>query len=200
MTDFKILLMRHGEIDPAYKGRFIGQKDVGLSEKGKTQALSIRSIMAHTQVESIFCSDLSRSHETAALISEGYNVTVKRMKTLREISLGEWEGMPIAEIKERFPTQWRLRGENIGEYRPTSGESFQDLARRVVPVFENIVQSSTSNILIAGHAGLNRVIICHILGIPLSNVLLIGQDYGRLSVLIFRDGSLGVRTLNCATI
>ena len=126
------------------------------------------------------------------------NVTVKRMKNLREISLGEWEGMPIAEIKERFPTQWRLRGENIGEYRPTSGESFQDLARRVVPVFENIVQSSTSNILIAGHAGLNRVIICHILGIPLSNVLLIGQDYGRLSVLISRNGSIGVSTLNCA--
>lgn len=196
MGDLMIWLIRHGEIDLACKGRLIGQKDVQLSEKGRNQALSFRNLATEAAIGSIYCSDLSRSYQTATLISEDRNMPVNRVRALREISLGEWEGKLVKDIKERYPDQWKDRGENIAEYRPPSGESFTDLASRVIPAFESIVASTNSNTLIVGHAGVNRAIICHALGIHLQNVLQIGQNYGSMNVIQYRRGVLSVKSVN----
>lgn len=196
MTEFNILLMRHGEIDQHYKGRFVGQKDVQLSEKGRNQALEFREIVLQADVTSIYCSDLSRSFETASIISEGLAIPVTQVPELREISLGEWDGCLIKDIRKRYPDPWRSRGSDMAGYRPPSGESFEDLSSRVIPAFKHVVGSSTSNILIVGHAGVNRVIICNLLEIPLKNVLIIGQDYGRLNFIKCKDGLLSVQFLN----
>ena len=196
MAEFTILLMRHGEIDPHYKGRFVGQVDVQLSEKGRKQALDLREILVRANVNSIYCSDLSRSCETASIISEGMAIPVTRVQELREISLGEWEGALIKDIREHFPDSWRDRGQDMAGYRPPSGESFRDLSSRVIPAFKRIVGLTTSNILIIGHAGVNRVIICHLLEAPLKNVLLLSQDYGRLNILKCKDGLFSVQAVN----
>lgn len=200
MGDLMIWLMRHGEIDLACKGKLIGQKDVPLSRKGRNQALSFRNLAKEAAIGSVFCSDLSRSYQTARLISEDLNLPVSQVRALREISLGEWEGKLVKDIKECYPDQWRDRGENIAEYRPPSGESFTDLASRVIPAFESIVASTKSNTLIVGHAGVNRAIICHALGIHLQNVLQIGQDYGSMNVIQSRGGVLKVESVNCSGI
>ncbi len=197
MRDFTIWLMRHGEIDHAYKGRLVGQRDVPLSEKGRIQALVFRNLASEVGLGSIHCSDLSRSYNTAEIIMGGLTIPLIKTIMLREISLGAWEGHQVKDIKEGFPDQWRDRVENIAEYRPSSGESFADLASRVIPIFESIVISATSDTLIVGHAGVNRVIICHVLGVSLDHVLKIGQDYGRMNVIQSRDGTLTLRAVNC---
>ncbi|MBI5896369.1 MAG: histidine phosphatase family protein, partial [Desulfobacterales bacterium] len=75
------------------------------------------------------------------------------------------------------------RGRDLEGYRPPGGESFGDLRSRVVPAFERIIAQATANILIVGHAGVNRVILCHLLGMPLAHLFRLGQDYAGLNII-----------------
>jgi len=69
-------------------------------------------------------------------------------------------------------------------YRPPGGESFADVHARVVPFFEQIVKANQGgNAFIVGHAGVNRVILCHLLGMPIAYLFRLGQDYGSLSII-----------------
>jgi probable phosphoglycerate mutase len=49
---------------------------------------------------------------------------------------------------------------------------------------------------VVGHAGINRVILCEAVGVPLANVFKFGQDYGCLNILEFEDRSCRVKLLN----
>jgi len=59
-----------------------------------------------------------------------------------------------------------------------------------------IQNSSLGNIVIVAHGGVNRVILCHLLGIPLENIFRIEQDYGCLNIIEFYDGYPVVKLIN----
>ncbi len=46
MSAMKILLIRHGEVGDAYRGRFIGITDPPLSESGRAGCLALRERVA----------------------------------------------------------------------------------------------------------------------------------------------------------
>ncbi len=191
-----IFLMRHGEVDLDFKGKFVGQVDIPLTDKGRDQALWWSEALKDVGLKSIYCSDLIRSHESAKIFVGQAEMPIVRLSQLREIHLGRWEGRSIADVKEAWPVEWEERGRNIVMFRPPDGESFHDLAQRVIPAFQNIVANITGHVLIVGHAGVNRVILCHVMGIELSKLLTIRQDYGHMNVLEFENGDLSVKSLN----
>ena len=80
----------------------------------------------------------------------------------------------------------------IADFRPPGGESFLDLQQRVVPVFEKAVDNAGRNILIVAHAGVNRMILCHLLDIPPGNLFRLSQDWGAMN-LIERQAPNGFR-------
>jgi broad specificity phosphatase PhoE len=102
---------------------------------------------------------------------------------LRELNMGDWDGRLFSEIKSSFPEEFFRRGEDIANYRPSQGESFADCRDRVVPWFERIAQKNERNILCVGHAGVNRLILSHVLGIPLARVFCIEQSYGCINLI-----------------
>ncbi len=177
----KIYLLRHGEIDLQGEKRFIGQTDIPLNQNGTDQAYYWHHELADVGFSEIFCSDLKRTYKTASIIAVEENV--RAMPQLREIKLGKWEGLSMLEIRTRFPDKWKKRGEDIATYRPEGGESFADLHARVVPVFEQIAQNLKGNALIVAHGGVNRIILCHVLGMPLGNLFRLNQDYGCLNII-----------------
>jgi probable phosphoglycerate mutase len=191
-----IYLLRHGEIDSEGEKRFIGWTDLPLNEDGIRQAREWRARLADTVFETIYCSDLNRTRETAAIIGEKRGLGIRDTPALREIHLGEFETLSLAEVKNRFPDKWRERGENIFSYRPAGGESFSDLCNRVLPAFEAIVKDAVENILIVAHAGVNRMILCRVLGMPPEHLFRIGQDYAGLNIIDCRRKPYQVVTLN----
>jgi alpha-ribazole phosphatase len=196
-----IYLLRHGEIDSPCQSRFIGQMDEPLSPRGVVQALWWRKRLASITFSRVCCSDLVRSKHTAELVAGTKRDHIEVVSELREISLGQWEGRSVEEIKRKFPGEWEERGSHLDEYRPAGGESFSDLSTRVLPFFQQILSQITGPILIAGHAGVNRVILCHLLGIPLKNVLRLGQDYGALNIIEATPGNWRLRNMNlCPTL
>ena len=191
-----LYLARHGELAIDEHRRFIGQMDIPLSARGREQARGLGQICCRFPIAQIYCSDLSRSRETAALIADDVAVPVIEHSGLREISLGLWEGCEMADIAKRYRSEFNRRGEDLEHYRPPGGESFADCRLRVLAALEDILTGSSRDILIAGHAGVNRVILCHALGIPLANVFRIGQTYGCLNILECRAAGYCVKLLN----
>lgn len=176
-----IYLLRHGEIDSGGGKRFIGQLDLALTENGKKQAESWKKELSGTKFDFIYSSDLTRCSETARIVLEGNDIVL--LKELREIDLGKWEGLFFNEVKTEHWKEWEARGLNITGFRPPGGESFDDLKKRVIPVFNDISQQKEDKILIITHAGVIRTIICHILEMPFSKLFSLGLDYAGMNII-----------------
>lgn len=192
----KILLLRHGEIETAGPGkRFIGQLDLALSDNGRHQARTWQSRLATLSLGAIVTSDLSRCRETARIIAGG-DQKIERVSALREIDLGQWDGERVSDVKERWPDAYRRRGLDMAGFRPPGGESFLDLHKRVLPLFESAVRRLADPLLIVTHAGVIRVIVCHILGMPVENLFRIALDYGALTLIDRQANGYRVQALN----
>lgn len=191
-----IFLLKSGDYRYDNIKRFIGHADLRLNDKGRAQAAGWRQELIHLPLQRIFCSDLSRSHETACILAEGSRVPVLPLPRLREINLGGWDGQSIADVRRLYPHEYEKRGTEMAYYRPPGGECFADMAARVIPLFENLVREASGDLLIVGHSGVNKVILCHILGMPLDNLFRLRQDYACLNVIENNKGGMQLRLIN----
>lgn len=191
-----LYLVRHGHAGKSGPKRYIGWTDLPLSEKGIRQARSLRNRFSSIPVARIISSDLTRAGETARIIAGSRAEEIERFSDFREIHLGQWEGRPFNEIKTEYPEAYAARGRDWSGFRPPGGESFSDLRRRVIPAVERCLGETAGDLLLVAHAGVNRVILCHFLGMPLKHLFRIGQDHGAVNVIRFNNGRPCVALVN----
>ena len=101
MTEF--LLVRHGETNWNRDRRFQGHADPGLNRTGREQARALADELAGEPIVAIYASDLARARETAEIIGERVAAPVVLDRELREIDVGEWQGLTWPEVEERYP-------------------------------------------------------------------------------------------------
>ncbi|MCB2216208.1 histidine phosphatase family protein [Desulfofustis glycolicus] len=195
-----IFLIRHGEIPQSTPQRFIGQRDLPLTDRGKEQIARLAPMLAARSVERVFCSPLTRCLNSARIICLrlGYRPDIE--PALKEISLGSWEGLRVGDVRARYPGEYEARGLDVAGFRPAGGESFSDLQKRVWPAFEAIVAKTDTVSAVVAHAGVNRVILCTALGMPLANLFRIEQTYGCLNIIETGRQGFRVKGLNRLTI
>jgi alpha-ribazole phosphatase len=192
-----IYLLRHGEIQSPPGGkRYIGWQDPPLNRIGLGQAAAWAEYFSGLGLNEICCSDLARCRETAGIISKRCSLAPRAIAELREVSLGAWEGKSFEHIKTRYPVAFQERGEQIADHRPPGGESFRDLQNRAWPVFEAAVSRPGKRTLMVTHAGVIRVLLCRLLGMPLEQLFSIGQSYGALNIVDVRREGCRVRGVN----
>ncbi len=191
-----IFLLRHGALAADARERFVGQTDLSLSPEGVRQAEALGQILRTVGIDSIYCSDLLRARQTAEIVVGETGVPVVARRDLREIALGEWEGLSRREVAERFPEQYGARGSDIEGYRIPGGESFADCQSRVLAAWRDIVKLGLRRVVIVGHAGANRVLLCHLLCMPVASLFSLGQDYGCVNLIDYEEGRSDVRLIN----
>lgn len=191
-----IYLLRHGEIDLGGVFRLIGQSDLGLTELGMRQGRWWREELGERDWQAIYSSDLSRTRMFASLVSGTDEDQVRTVPELREILLGEWEGLTRADLQERYPREWEARGKDIGGYRPPGGESFADVQERAFAALEQIAARHSGDVLVVAHAGVNRVILCRLLAMDIDNLFELEQDYACLNLLKNNSGKLMAEAVN----
>jgi alpha-ribazole phosphatase/probable phosphoglycerate mutase len=220
----KVYLIRHGETHDADSSRYKGHIDVPLSEEGIKQMERVSAfISAEVQkcrsskttskllnfrtsiLSAIYCSDLSRAVKSAEIIAKPYKLIPIRVPELRERNFGIWEGMTFDEIKEKHLDEFEAWSQNPLKHSPPNGESTLEVKDRLIKAMEKIMEDarwkrkekgSSINIAIVAHGGVNRIILCHFLGIPLENIFRIEQDFGCLNVIEFYDGYPVVKLIN----
>ena len=190
-------MIRHGKIQlPDDQRRYVGQTDLPLSEQGVRQANCLRKYLEPMDIGAVYCSDLARARQTAELIAEDQSLAVVACSELREIHLGEWENCSFSDISRRFPAEFLARGADIGYYRIPGGESFADCSKRAVAAFHRILESAGGNLAIVAHAGVNRLLLCHMLGMPIANLFRLTQDYACINLIQYAKTGFQVKFMN----
>ena len=188
----RVYLIRHGRVDQGDRPIMLGQTDLALSDQGRDQIAALAAGLAGADIKAIYASPLLRCRQSAEILAQAWGLTVRIEPDWREIDLGDWDGLPHELIRERFPDEYAARGRDLADYRPPGGESFRDLADRVTAAFARLTKNLTGSIALVGHAGVQRVLLCHILGLPLQNQFRLVMEPGGWSRLDPGPGS-GIR-------
>lgn len=155
----KLYLVRHGETELNVKKVYYGSTDCGLTEKGKTQAVSLETAFASRPLDMVIESPLLRAKTTTSLLLGERDVPRTEDPRLKELNFGGWEGKSYQELQgdplyETWCREWKTTC-------PPQGESFLDLARRVKSFYEDLLKRDEENVLIvAHHAVLQQLMAC----------------------------------------
>ncbi len=196
----RLYLIRHGETEGADKKRYKGHIDVPLSENGIKQMERLAeyiSAEATSKLSAVYCSDLSRAIKSAEIIAESHSIKPVVFKDLRERNFGIWEGMSFDEIREKYPEEFNAWTNNPREFSPMQGESTIEVKDRALKVLKGVLEKhKDESIAIVSHGGINRIILCHLLGIPLENIFRIEQDFAAVNIIEFYDKYPVVKLIN----
>ncbi len=189
--DSRIFLVRHGETNWNKEGRFQGQIDIPLNSTGKDQAKKASEFLKEINFTKAFSSSMIRPYETAQIIVQNKsNLNIKKIDELVEISHGLWEGKLENEIKEKWfelLRDWHNKPEDV---KMPEGESIGEVSKRSVQAFREIClkQNKNDKTLLVAHDAVNKTLICDLLGINFSNIWMIKQGNGGITVIdIFND-------------
>lgn len=220
-----LYLVRHGETEGSEIPRYKGSIDVPLSARGHEQvrrtAARVREHLATVivsqrrsylndvhelvptatddeQLAAVYCSPLIRAKASADLIAAPHaGVQPAVNADLRERHFGVWEGMSFSEIKAAYPDDFASWAADPVQFSPTGGESTLAVSHRAVAAIEALLaRHPGQRLAVVAHGGVNRVILCHFLGLPLANIFRIEQDLACFNVIEFWDGYPVLKLLN----
>ena len=136
----RIYLIRHGQINGYENFPIFGHTDVDLTETGILQMEQMAERLRLVEVKAIYSSDLKRSTTGARLIARSHDVPVDFLPELREMYFGDWEGLTLSQIRERFPEELQKRQADLVQYEvPGDGESIGRFSERILHCFERIL-------------------------------------------------------------
>jgi broad specificity phosphatase PhoE len=172
-----LYLIRHGE--PEFEGgirRCIGVTDLALNAAGRKKAQRLNAYFNMHPLEAVYASPLGRAKETAEILSGGrYPVRIR--ETLRELDMGEWENVPLSELKKELSSE------------PARGESRTDGVRRFSEAIIKILKETTGDVAVVAHAGINCCELAALAGIPLEVSRALPQPYCGISRIEVEDSS-----------
>ncbi|MBM6699869.1 histidine phosphatase family protein [Bifidobacterium pullorum subsp. saeculare] len=140
-----IVLVRHGRTAYNAQHRLQGQVDIPLDEVGRWQvertgaALRDLYVRRRPQVSErlVVSSDLGRARATAHAFADPLGLEVHADARVRERSFGDWEGMSVDELAERYPEDYRSWSEQLGGELRYGAEPKADVGRRGVAAIED---------------------------------------------------------------
>ncbi len=200
-----LFLIRHGETEGDGVRRYKGTIDVPLSERGVRQAEAAAAfVKAYLQgtggtLNAVYCSDLIRARKSAEPLAFEFGLTPHAEPALRERNFGgQWEGMSFDEIAEKWPDAFTDWAQNPLQFSPMEGETTLEVRDRILIAMDGIcaAQPKPRNIAVVAHGGVNRVLLCHYLGIPLENIFRVDQDFSCVNIIEFHEGFPVVKLIN----
>lgn len=198
----KIYITRHGQTVWNLERRLQGWKDAPLTDFGKRQAEALGERIREIDFDKIYCSPLGRTRKTAEIALDGKRDTpIVYDERLKEINMGEWEGMRSETVKEEHPEYYDKFWNSPDRYEPKTGESYHDVTDRILDALEDIVKAdSDETVLIITHGCASRIILSYFEQKPLSelwntptlketNLSLVEVDEEQCNILMYGDTS-----------
>lgn len=194
-----IYLLRHGAIMTDGVKRYIGRTDISLSPVGEKQMRQAGAYLADKALDALFYSPLTRCLQSVEQIVSQLSMqkaALYPVEKFMEIDMGQWEYRAMAEVQEQFPEHYRLRGEQLADFQPPDGESFQQCQERSLEAFLQICHGFHGNLAIIAHAGVNRCLLSWMLKLPLQQLFTIEQPYGAISIIEKQEDKFLLKRLN----
>jgi len=165
----RLILVRHCATEHTEESVYSGHSSVALSEVGETQAHLLSLYFQDDDVDTILTSDLPRALATADAIATYHPDRLSETAELREIHMGEWEGLTYAEVEARSPEALRDWVSQPVTTAPPGGETTQEVSDRIQHMLsETYKQYPEGTVMWVTHGGVISVLLSHLLGMDLA--------------------------------
>ena len=192
-----VFLVRHGKTKSNVTGFYMGWSDEDLNDIGYSQAHSLSSRLTNLPIDSVYTSPLRRTCTTAAILAKPHELELKVLDDLIEIGLGDWQGLHMDEIRQRWPEIWQQSRTDPSEVTMPNGESFKQVAERAIRAFDAVVSANQGRqAAIVTHEAVVKVLVAHVLGATNSIYRRFEVNNASLSVIQIVDGNARLVTLN----
>lgn len=153
-----LYIFRHGQSEDNLKFIFSGWRQVGLTEKGRTQAQALTDYFADKKIDLLFSSDLKRAYETMEIVisknKKAAKLEIVQDPRIKERSYGVYEGKSkldyFFEQGEEKTAYFRRNFYSKAE----NGESLAEVCRRVAEFCDELVPFMLEN-------KVNVAVSCH---------------------------------------
>ena len=191
----EVLLIRHGETAWNREEVFRGRADVALSERGREQARLVAEAVQERPIEAVYSSPLSRARDTAQPLAEALGLGIVVDERLVDMSFGEWEGRPRAEVEKKAPERYELWLKAPERFRAPAGESLAEVAARAWPAVDELAERHRVCAVVS-HRVVCKVLLCEALGSGAAGFWRVRVDTGSVSVLRREGGEWVVTAVN----
>lgn len=195
----RLIFVRHGATEWNVAGRYQGQTDVPLSEKGRAQAAAVGKRFESIPVDVVYSSPLQRAYDTARAIAEPKGLPIHKVEGIKELDFGEWDGLTKEELEEKF-------GEAFIRYRiepfhyPMSGEGTLNRAKlRVGEALEEIKEKyrhTDKTVVVVAHGGILKLAVFYLLDMSSRLYRCIELSNTSLTVIDVEEDRCILRVLN----
>jgi len=193
----RLLLVRHGQSTWNREHRIQGQLDPPLAAEGRRQAELLGARLAGRSFAAHYASDLKRAFETAGIIGSRIGLPPRPETSLREIYLGEWEGLRTDEIAARYPDAWARWIEEPDWDVVPGGEGESAFDARVARAVDDIFQRHPhGDVLVVTHGGVIQVALHRIVGKPSRGLFPFRIQNASISLIERRDGRMVIGGVN----
>jgi broad specificity phosphatase PhoE len=161
----RLILVRHASSTWNDERRIQGQLDPPLSAKGAEQAARVATRFRGVAVDGFYSSDLQRARQTAEAIAGELGRQPELLPELREVALGEWEGLNRDEIVARYPDAWEeWRARPSWDVVP-GGEGSVAFEGRVGAAMSLLTaRHQSGRVVVVTHGGVIQVALLRIVG------------------------------------
>lgn len=136
----RLILVRHGATDWNGERRWQGQADPPLNARGLEQAAALAQVLQGSGMSALYSSDLQRACQTAEALSLASGLPLNLEPRLREVHLGEWQGLLTDEIRTRYAEAFERRSQDPMSIAPPGGETGLQVQQRALAAVEEILR------------------------------------------------------------
>ena len=193
----RLLLARHAQTAWSREDRFCGRTEVPLSVVGEAQAERLAARLRDSGAVALYTSPAARALATAAIVGQATRLTPRALPDFREVDFGRWEGLSRAEVRVRDADVYQAWLADPTQSPPPDGEPVAAASRRVLDAVGHLAREhARSTVVVIGHRTLTRILLCALLGAPLSCYRRLDQSEACLNVVEVEQESAMLRLLN----
>ena len=183
----KLILVRHCETYWNEERRVQGgDSDIELNDTGLEQAKKLAAFLENEPVTAILSSPMQRTIATAKIIASQHQLPVEIAQGLRELKVGELEGMPVSNLTTTFSQFLMQWWQDRGAMKLPNGESLIELQQRAWKVIEGLLEKhKDGTVVVVSHYFVTLAIIFKALDLPLDCFTKFKVDPGGVSILEF---------------
>ena len=190
----RVVIVRHGQSTYNLEQIIQGRCDKSiLTEKGRTDAKKVGTVLRQLNVKAFYCSPLQRAKETAEIIHGCFDAPppLQVSELLQEVDLPLWEEMKKDEVVSQFPEDYQRWKTRPHEFYMTVGdqEHYPVLAlyEQAQTFWKTVIsQHQGETIVLVAHNGINRCLISSAIGVPPARYHSIQQSNCCINVLNFK--------------
>jgi len=136
----------------------------------------------------VYASPLRRAMDTAAAVAGPHKLEVVSEPDLREIHVGEMEGMPLDTFGQNFSqflVDWQTKGDKV-DFK--GGENLGQFRDRVWATVQRIVEANRDgSAAVVSHYFVTATVVCTALGMPLTHLVRVRIQPSSLTILEFNE-------------